>query len=222
MRKLIMICLVMVLGVFANAQQLSAYYDAELLTKISESGYEENRELLHTMADSGNVDAMVMLGLWYSQRPNRPSYFYKRSIYSTTHGYMRGGSNQELAIKYFTAAAEKGSPNAMYYLGLIYFDGKISEIYYPLKFKIEKNDKLAFEWFSKSIIPEYKESLYQAHHITNRFYEGSTFTYNSYFVLANMYEKGKGVSKDAAKAAELIRLGEERYQYIRQIRGFIE
>lgn len=46
MRKLIMICLVMVLGVFANAQQLSAYYDAELLTKISESGYEERYQYI--------------------------------------------------------------------------------------------------------------------------------------------------------------------------------
>jgi TPR repeat protein len=199
-----------------------------LLTKINTSGYyifepyEENKQLLHELADAGNVDAMVMLGLWYSQRPNRPSYIYKRTIYDTTHGHMKGGSNQELAIKYLTAAAEKGSPNAMYYLGLIYRDGKINIITYPLKFKIEKNEKLAFEWFSKSIIPSYKESLYYTHHITNGFYNGSYFASSSYFALAEMYEKGQVVPKDIEKAQELRRLGEERYEYIRKNRGFIE
>jgi TPR repeat protein len=199
-----------------------------LLTKINTSGYyifepyEENKQLLHELADAGNVDAMVMLGLWYSQRPNRPSYIYKQTIYDTTHGHIKGGSNQELAIKYLTAAAEKGSPNAMYYLGLIYRDGKIDIIYYPLKFKIEKNEKLAFEWFSKSIIPSYKESLYYTHHITNGFYNGSYFEDSSYFALAEMYEKGQGVPKDIEKAQELRRLGKERYEYIHKNRGFIE
>lgn len=200
-----------------------------LLTKINTSGanypstsYEENKELLHELADAGNVDAMVMLGLWYSQRPNRPSYIYKRTIYDTNHGHMKGGSNQELAIKYLTAAAEKGSPNAMYYLGLIYRDGKIDIIYYPLQFKIKKNEKLAFEWFSKSIIPSYKESLYYTHHITNCFYNGSYFEDSSYFALADIYEKGQGVPKDIEKAQELRRLGKERYEYIHKNRGFIE
>jgi len=58
---------------------------------------------LQEAARLGSIDAMIALGGQY----DLSSTYYK-------------GSNATLALKAFTEAAEKGSPNAMYYLGMTY------------------------------------------------------------------------------------------------------
>lgn len=191
-------------------------------TSGNPSVYDSNKEVLHGLADSGNIDAMVMLGMWYSQKKNKTNYFFRHQIYGTSHGHLKGGENEELAMKYLTMAAEKGSPNAMYYLAMIYLYGQTISDSYFIKFKVEKNEKLAFEWVQKSIIPYYRESTYRAHHITHLYWEGSYFEPASYAVLANFYEKGKILPKDLVKAAELRELCREREEYEMNARGQTE
>lgn len=179
-----------------------------LLTKANQNGYESNKEILHKLADTGNVDAMVMLGLWYGQK-DKLATFYKSSIYNgNDQGRMIGGENEELALKYLTMAAENGSPNGMYHLAMIYKYGTtvprnsyMSKVYkygksipessYMIKFNVEKNEKLAYDWLVKSIVPDYKESDYQYHHVRNLYWEGSHFESGSYYELARFYEEGK-------------------------------
>ncbi len=70
-----------------------------------------------------------------------------------------------------------------------------------VKYDVEINEKTAFEWFSKSLIPNYEESLFAR--FGNRS-KSSHFESNSYYELAIIYKEGKVVEKDKQKAKELM------------------
>ena len=63
----------------------------------------------------GSADAMMLLAGWYDKVPST----YKDLVFS-------GGNDSEKALKWFNNAALAGSPNAMYYLGVIYKYGCIT------------------------------------------------------------------------------------------------
>lgn len=61
------------------------------------------------------------------------------------------------------------------------------------------------EWFTKSLQPDYEESLYsKSLPYNDRFYYGtcSYFDPSSYQEISNIYKKGKAVPKDKGKAVE--------------------
>ena len=65
----------------------------------------------------------------------------------------------------------------------------------------ECRKKIAFEWFSKSLMPDYKLSLFSR----GTYYDkGSFFDKRSYYELSRMYKKGKAIQKDNQKAEELM------------------
>lgn len=153
-------------------------------------------------ANLGSVDAMVRMGIYYD----------------ISNEYIKG--DQKLALEYFTKAAEKGSPNAMYYLGMIYKYGSATEMKkYHVKYDVVKDEKTAFEWFTKSLQPGYKESLFaksDANSSTFRmtYYQRySFFEVKSYKELAIIYRQGNVVSKDKEKAKEYEKLYGE---YVRE------
>ena len=130
-------------------------------------------------ADSYNVDAMLFLANYYNNKES--------------------GNNPEKSIYFFTKAAEKGSPNAMYALGQIYqyliFGNKNNNV----KYKFKKNPEFALEWYSKSILnPSYNISA-----IKSLYNIGTDFEPKSFDELITMYQKGIGCEKNLAKANEI-------------------
>ncbi len=75
------------------------------------------------------------------------------------------------ALPKLKAAAEKGHRKAQYRLGRCYDKGNGTE----------ENDKLAFEWYSKSAAQDYAKAQYQ---------------------VGKCYKNGEGVDKDRKKAVE--------------------
>jgi TPR repeat protein len=169
-----------------------------ILAEIDKEIYsmEEKKPYIKYAASLGSVDAMIKLAIQYDFIiENNPNY-----------------SNAKLALEWFTKAAESGSPNAMYYLGMIYKYGIIEDLSKGgivgirkrthVKYDVLQDEKIAFEWFSKSIQPNYEPSIYVKG--TRSFHrDGSYFDEESYNELAKIYRKGKVVPKDKAKAKEL-------------------
>jgi TPR repeat protein len=164
---------------------------------------------LKEAARLGSLDAMVELGKWYDSK----GFTYDGITYI-------GGENAEKALAAFTEAAEKGSPNAMYYLGMIYKHGIIVDLStggvvnfrkkMHVTYAIAPDEKKAFEWFSKSLQPDYIASWYSK----SKYYSnGSYFESNCYLELADMYRKGKVVAKDKDKAKAYEKLHEEYNSY---------
>lgn len=155
-------------------------------------------KLLEKAVRLGSVDAMVRLGEWYDLSAE-----------------FKGGANAEFAFTAFTDAAEKGSPNAMYYLGMIYKYGLIEDLSTGgirnyrkkthVQYAVPINEQKAFEWFSKSIQPNYRPSIFTigAREFGRLTSGGSYFEKDAYNELAEMYRKGKVVAKDKQKAKEL-------------------
>jgi len=174
------------------------------VTNINGKEGKEITPLYQHAARLGSVDAMIQLGRWY----NMKSFTY--------NGYTaKSGENAEYAIKAFTEAAEMGSPNAMYYLGMIYKYGITADLSKGYKklmkemfvtYSIEPDEKKAFEWFTKSLQPDYKYSIYAR---ASNLKFGSCFESESYLELAKIYKQGKIVPKDKSKAKEYELLYEE-------------
>jgi len=161
-------------------------------------------------ANLKSTDAMLLLAHWYDS-----------ANYSSSFGYIKGGNNPELALEWFQKAAKAGSPNAMYYLGMIYKYGKTinfskldtsgrNKRYYRqkfIKYRVKTDENLAFEWFSKSLMPDYRTSLFsQARYsedLDTPYHYSSYFEKRTYIELAEMYSDGKVVPKDKVKSAEL-------------------
>ena len=154
----------------------------------------EQIDYLEIYASNGNVDAMVRLAMWYSHKNN-----YKG---------LHGGENEDKALKWFNKAAEAGSPNAMYFLGMIYKYGQITtnkyEQFLLIKFSVAKDEKVALDWFIKADKPEYIESIYsRLYSKSNAFLARSSYyipetRYETYL----LYKKSKTV-KNESKAAEM-------------------
>lgn len=154
------------------------------------------------VAHKGSVDAMIILARFHDLSPH----------YSKTY------SNANLALEWITKAAEKGSPNAMYYLGMIYKYGIIEDLNddrgnknnrksMHVQYNVPKDEKKALEWFEKSIQPDYEPSLYAKtekefgqNHINCSYFHG-----DAYKELSIIYKEGKIVPKDKAKADELMK-----------------
>ncbi|CAA9201209.1 hypothetical protein FLACOL7796_03655 [Flavobacterium collinsii] len=176
---------------------------------ISQYNFEKSILYFKKAADLGSRDAMMLLAHWYDSANYSSAYTVK------------GGNNPELALEWFQKAAKAGSPNAMYYLGMIYTYGRTinfkklnmsgkSKSYYKQKFieyNIDKDENLAFEWFSKSLQPDYQMSLFSKARyneaLDNPDHYSSYFEKGTYIELAEMYSDGKVVPKDKVKSAEL-------------------
>ncbi|MGV9003429.1 tetratricopeptide repeat protein [Flavobacterium sp.] len=161
---------------------------------------------LQNAANVGSVDAMLRLADWYNRKK-------KVAIIDWSYG---GGGDAKLAFELYTKAAQKGSPNAMYYLGMIYKYGQTSneERYITktyLKYELVIDEKKALEWFEKSIQPNYPISLFATNSktITESYLDlSSYFNKEAYKELSLIYAKGKIVPKDKVKAKELLNLYE--------------
>ncbi|MFC4720951.1 tetratricopeptide repeat protein [Geojedonia litorea] len=160
-------------------------------------------------ANVGSVDAMLRLADWYDRN--------KKVIVSGIT--FTGGDDAKLALEWYTKAAENGSPNAMYYLGMIYKYGQtpstdngygfLKKVF--VKHNVVIDEKKALEWFEKSIQPNYPISLFATRWrtITANYVDlSSYFNKESYKELALIYKKGGIVPKDKEKAKELMGLYE--------------
>lgn len=147
----------------------------------------EGLKMLEEAANMGSLDAMTQLGNYYD---------YKSSTY--------GGKDAEKAFYWFSKAAENGSPNGMYYLGMIYRYQSLDKSY-GVKYKVTKNDSLAFKWFVKSVSnANYIESLFHKSNNSQPKFAGSYFEINSYKELSLMYKNGIGCEQNTAIANKLI------------------
>jgi TPR repeat protein len=143
--------------------------------------YKQALLLLEESANLGSLDAMLTLANYY----DKDGKYY--------------GSNKEKAFYWFSEAAKKGSPTAMYNLGKIYRYKKTNS-FFSGKYKIKTDDSIAFSWFLKSAaFREYNESMFGEYGIGY----GSKFEMESYKELAIMYEKGLGCTKDLEVAKKL-------------------
>ncbi|WP_306350514.1 hypothetical protein [Flavobacterium sp. '19STA2R22 D10 B1'] len=154
---------------------------------------------------------MVKLADWYDNKC--------RKAYSYTYV---GGENPIKAFEWYEKAASKDSPVAMYRLGMIYKysstqDGSESYAYAKrvhVEYEIAKDESKAFEWFSKSINPNYVESLFStSKKIKTNFWnwkdtfsaaKASFFHPDSYKQLALFYKQAKVVPKDKEMAKKLV------------------
>lgn len=143
--------------------------------------YKQALLLLEESANLGSLDAMLTLANYY----DKDGKYY--------------GSNKEKAFYWFSEAAKKGSPTAMYNLGKIYRYKKTNS-FFSGKYKIKTDDSIAFSWFVKSAaFREYNESMFGEYGIGY----GSKFEMECYKELAIMYEKGLGCKKDIEVAKKL-------------------
>lgn len=147
----------------------------------------EGLKMLEEAAKLGSVDAMIQLGNYYDNK-------------SSTYG----GKDAEKAFYWFSKAAENGSPNGMYYMGMIYRYRQTIDKNYVVKYKVPKNDPVAFKWFVKSLSNiNYAESLFHKSNNSIRGFGGSCFEIDSYKELSLMYEKGIGCEKNIEIANKL-------------------
>ena len=158
----------------------------------------ESISALEKAANLGSLDAMMILASWYNMK-----------TYKTYGVTFIGGDNPQKAIEWFTKGALSGCPVSMYHLGMIYKYGKTKTVRGHEKKgmviygKEIINEKLAFEWFSKSIqYPTFKKSLF-ARSLQTHYWFLSEFDPRAYDELAKMYTEGKVVPKDQAKSIAL-------------------
>lgn len=144
--------------------------------------YTKKITLGKTIKDNYNVDAMIILANYYNNKNK--------------------GNNPEKALYYFTKAAEKGSPNAMYSLGEIYQKNVFGDKKENVKYKFKKNEEFALEWYNKSI----SYSNYPTSHIHSLYGNGTYFEPKAYDELEIMYKKGIGCEKNTVKSNEISNL----------------
>lgn len=155
-----------------------------------------DEKALESIANVGCIDAMVGLVDYYNRIPSKLNAF-------------NAGQNESKALEWLNKASDMGSPNAMYMLGMIYKYGMTqskpgNSIYKRnfIKYAIEKNEKLALEYFLKSYEAKdkYQKSIYAELAYTH--YEVSEFDYHLYQELYKIYNEGKIVPKDKIKAQQ--------------------
>lgn len=153
------------------------------------------------IANMGSVDAMVCLADWYDSKTMRED--------------LRQGNDPKKAFEWYLKAAEKGSPNAMYRLGMIYTYGRTPNTSggsgfmkkMHVKYDIVPDDEVAFGWFAQSQQPNYAESTYARSNSYNKYgsteYMLSFFDAKAYLEMAKIFRKGKVVEKNIKRAKEL-------------------
>jgi TPR repeat protein len=136
------------------------------------------------------------------KRPGAASRTDALMLLADYYNMRRVGENPDKALAYYTKAAEDGSPSAMYNLGKIYLYGITGDKAYFVRYKVERDETTAFNWFLKSIEDtHFVESLFQQNTKC-----GSRFVDDSFQELIKMYNKGIGCEKSEAKANELQRV----------------
>lgn len=100
-------------------------------------------------------------------------YHRSAKVFRTDYGYIRKSREKESRLVIIRMAAQSGYAAAQCALGFRYMNGM----------KVEKDARLAFEWFSKSAEQDYPDAL---------------------FFLGLLYKSGKGVNKDSEKSLDLI------------------
>ena len=200
----------------------SGHLDAML--EVANEKIDKDRELslsiLENAANLGSVDAMVKLANWYDNK-TRKAYSYD---------YV-GGENPTKAFEWFEKAASLGSPVAMYRLGMIYKysstrdgSGSYSEAKrVHVEYNIPVDEMKSLEWFAKSIVPDYEESLFSTEKQNpinlNDWIQtfikakASYFHPDAFLQLANFYKEGKVVPKDKIKVQQL-KLAFESYRNV--------
>lgn len=106
--------------------------------------FDIKEEFLLEEANSGNVDAMLMLGKlhhhsdigdfekafeWFQKAANAgcaDAYFYIGAFYEHPQGLLVVEPSDEKAVEYYLKAVELGSTNAMYRMGDRYYQGWLS------------------------------------------------------------------------------------------------
>jgi TPR repeat protein len=192
---------------------------------ISKESLETYLPDLEKAVSLGSLDAMVILGMYYNENEK-----------------LEGGNNEEKALFWFTKAANSGCPMAAYYLGMIYKYGhtirpenysKKTSLY--LTYSVKKDDKIAAEWFAKSIAfsKNHKESTFAKHTlILNRISWTSIFDFemayyglgisishpDAFIQLSKIYFKGQGVEKNETLAKQLEQEGNTLYKFYRDLK----
>jgi hypothetical protein len=192
---------------------------------ISKESLETYLPDLEKAVSLGSLDAMVILGMYYNQNEK-----------------LEGGNDEEKALFWFTKAANSGCPMAAYYLGMIYKYGhtirpenysKKTSLY--LTYSVKKDDKIAAEWFAKSIAfsKNHKESTFAKHTlILNRISWTSIFDFemayyglgisishpDAFIQLSKIYFKGQGVEKNETLAKQLEQEGNTLYKFYRDLK----
>lgn len=162
-------------------------------------------------ANLGSIDAMILMAKYYDSK------FYNTKTSLDT----------KKAIEFYNKAAENGSPIAMYYLGMIYKYGIVSDLrgsekYYKTlpQFDVILDDKIAFNWFLKSCETfsraDYQESIFAKSIKYNYFgMFGCVDHYdalkNCYMELSIIYKEGEIVAKDKDKAKKFENLANSLY-----------
>lgn len=159
-------------------------------------------EMLEKAANLGSLDAMIQLG----------DYFDRKPLFA---GHT-AGQNADKAFHWYSKAAENGCPKGMYYMGMIYRYGYSRQLMgfkkSFMKYNIEKDNKKALEWFTKSVtLTNHIESLYAQstreslvhHNLAPQWISASIFDPNAFSELSKLYEEGKGVERNDAFSKEL-------------------
>ncbi len=110
-----------------------AYYRYAMLSTIS---LKEKLEILEKVARNGHPEAMYRIGIWHAE--------YYKEVFNES---PEVGATK--AFSYFRQAAEKGSTNAMYHMGLAYLDG----------IGVEKSERLAVDCFRKAVDKGHIEAM---------------------------------------------------------------
>jgi hypothetical protein len=146
--------------------------------------------MMDESVNMGNTDAMLLLGTYYSRKKKSPFF---------------GGANAIKSIYYFEKGAKMGNVDCLYSLGMIYRHNYVNEAT-NIKFKIEKNDTTAFNYFSTAIISRYNEDseIIKPHRQSVTYcIVCSDILKKSYYELSMMYEKGIGCKMDKEIARKL-------------------
>lgn len=149
---------------------------------------EEGLKMLEEAANFGSTDAMLLLGNYY--------YLNTKCL-----GKPYGGGSSEKSLYWFRKAAEEGSKRGNYLMGMLYrYKETIPDFPCHVKYDFKKDDKLAFDFFQKSISiqDEVETDFYKETYI----YEYS----DSYLELAIMYSKGIACEKDIEYSNKLYQL----------------
>ncbi len=175
---------------------------------ILKDNAEQQIKQLTEAAELGSLDAMIRLA----------DYYNTRTIIKINGVYERlsGGLDWNKAFYWYKRAAVEGSPMAAYYLGMIYKYESTTGFYHKkqsmnLKYYYRKNIDSAAYWFTKSInLKKNKISNYALHRIRlsyDKLYINienvSLIHPNAYLELSELFEKGKGVTKDKIIADKL-------------------
>jgi len=179
-------CLLLVIGVQASAQD---YQDGKAAYLAKE--YDKALSILKPLAEQGNGDAQVTLGL----------------MYDFGHGVKRDPAR---AIEWYTKAAEQGMPVVQHDLGVKYFQGK----------GIERDYEAAARWWQKAADAGLADSqfnlglmYYRGLGIRQNYTKAIDLFQraanqghaNAQYSLAVMYAFGQGIDKNYDEALRLFR-----------------